>query len=321
MYPSSSNFYPVSGLARQLGPMANAGAAQAGNIYFVDSGHTQASNGNPGTSPDLPLSTLNGAYDKVTANNGDVIYLMPGHAENTSAAGSQTCDIAGVKVIGVGHGAARPTFTWTATAGTFEVDAASTYIENVLFLSSISAVVVGVNVDADDATFVNCEWNFDASGDDFLIMADLSGSATNSISRTKFYGCKFMAEDASGAASGLKLYNSDETEVVGCWFFGDYTAGCIESDTTNDTGGATAVSAGILIAFNHLQNQDTGGAVIDLNNADTGIIAYNNLGSGKAGLGSAGASVLDSGSCKLSENYATTGTNVTAAVVPQTADT
>ena len=141
---------------------------KVGGVFYVDSGATDASDGNLGTDPNQPLATLNGAMDRVTASNGDIVYLMPGHGENLDAATDAVVDVAGVRIIGIGYGTTRPTFTWTGTSGTFEVDSANTYIENVRFLSSISAVTVGVNVDAAAATFYDCEWNFDATGDDGL---------------------------------------------------------------------------------------------------------------------------------------------------------
>jgi len=295
---------------------------KVGGVFYVDSGATDASDGNLGTDPNQPLATLNGAMDRVTASNGDIVYLMPGHGENLDAATDAVVDVAGVRIVGVGYGTTRPTFTWTGTSGTFEVDAANTYIENVRFLSSISAVTVGVNVDAAAATFYDCEWNLDASGDDFLIMMDARGtSATSTALGLKVYNCKFMAEDAAGAANGIMLRNTDQAEIVNCHFHGDFSTSCIMSDTTDDTGGATMVSNGILIAHNVVNNSDTGGLPIDLTNADTGVVAYNLIGSGAGGLGAAGATVLDTGSCRLFENWGTTGTNVTAAKIPQTADT
>mgnify|MGYP006139353905 CR=1 FL=1 len=47
-------------------------------------------------------------------NKGDVIVVMPGHAETVSGAAGINCDVAGVSIVGLGRGAARPTITMSA---------------------------------------------------------------------------------------------------------------------------------------------------------------------------------------------------------------
>lgn len=46
---------------------------------------------------------------------GDLIFVSDSHVQNISAAGTVTVNKAGVKIIGIGTGRRRPTFTWTAT--------------------------------------------------------------------------------------------------------------------------------------------------------------------------------------------------------------
>lgn len=86
-----------------------------GNVLFVDSTHPAATDAlGAGQSPDTPLATLDYAVGLCTANHGDVIYVMPGHAETVATAAAIDIDVAGVKVVGVGWGASRPTFTLSA---------------------------------------------------------------------------------------------------------------------------------------------------------------------------------------------------------------
>ena len=138
--------------------LGGSGEVTTGDILFVDSTATNATDGNLGDSPESPLATLNGALTRATANNGDIVYLMPGHAEDVTSATSHVIDKAGIKFIGLGVGDNRTTFTYTAVGGSFECDAANTEIYNFRFFSSISAVVVGVNVDADNTGFFACDW-------------------------------------------------------------------------------------------------------------------------------------------------------------------
>lgn len=281
-----------------------------GDIYWVDSNVDAAD----GLTPESAVGTIDEAIALCTANNGDVIVVAEGHAENISASTSLVIDVAGIHIVGLGHGSSRPTLTWTATGGTVEVDAADTIIENILFVSSVSAVTVGVNVDAANTKFLACEWNYDATGDDFLIMADCTD-----VAGTEFLGCIFRAEEATaGANSAVHLDNSDDTKIIGCFSFGDFALAPIYSDTSGETGDGGSVSSGLLIKDNDFHNDDTTlGIVIDLNNADTGVISYNALAANGGGV----AATLDPGSCRCVQNYATSAIDVTAAVVPQTADT
>jgi len=50
-----------------------------------------------------------------------VIYCMPGHAENLAADSAVDVDIASIKIVGLGWGVSRPTFTATAIAGDFKL--------------------------------------------------------------------------------------------------------------------------------------------------------------------------------------------------------
>lgn len=47
-----------------------------GSVFFLNPGHTNASDGNPGTDPSHPLLTLPAAYAKLTANQNDVLFYV-----------------------------------------------------------------------------------------------------------------------------------------------------------------------------------------------------------------------------------------------------
>lgn len=282
-----------------------------GNVYWVDS--TLGSDGNRGTF-DKPLATVDKAMTFCTTGKGDIIVLKPGHAEDIANATTFQIDKANVAVIGLGSGAAMPTFTFTATAGSVEMDSAGGLIQNVRFLASVSAVVVGVNVDASDCAIVGCEFDFDASGDDFLRYVDCED-----VERTEISGCRFIAEVAAGSNEAIRLDNADYTKIKGNFFYGDFARAPIWSDTSGDTGNGSTVSIGIQIEENSLYQGDTTlGIAIDLNNADTGVIAYNRLG-GPTGLTT--FNLLDPGSCMCIQNYAVNAVDETGALIPATVAT
>jgi len=104
-----------------------------GNIFYVDSGQTSTggTTSSFGRSPDAPFTTLASALSACTASNGDMIFLMPGHAEAPSA--TITVNKAGVSIVGMGNGVNRPVFTHAHTAGddNFDITAADVRIENI----------------------------------------------------------------------------------------------------------------------------------------------------------------------------------------------
>lgn len=83
-----------------------------GDIWFVDSGSaTGADTVGHGQNPDSPFVTIDYAIGQCTASQGDIIYVMPGHAETLSAAAAITCDVIGIKIIGLGWGSNMPTLS------------------------------------------------------------------------------------------------------------------------------------------------------------------------------------------------------------------
>lgn len=279
-----------------------------GNVYFVDSGAVNASDGNLGNAPDVPLATLNGAMVRATADQGDIVFLMPGHAENVSSATSQVISKAGISVVGIGDGELRPTFTYTATAGSFEIDAANVIVENVKFLTSISAVVVGVNVDADGVVIRGCQFDWDTSGDDFLISID-----ADAVDHVTIEGNEFIGEDTAGAVEGIRIDDCQNLKIVGNVFFGDFSAAVIDNDSD------AALCGNLLIANNDIQNTDTAATTngIDLHNACTGTLKYNRVSALNTDLVEF-ANAIDPGNCLCYENYVSDAVNVTAVVAPTT---
>lgn len=105
-------------------------------------------------------STLALALAAVTADRGDVIYLAEGYTETVVAAAGSGVTVAGVKVIGLGDGANRPTITFTtSTAASFDVTAARVLVQNVVFTCGIDAQIAMINVTTADVTFDTCEFN------------------------------------------------------------------------------------------------------------------------------------------------------------------
>lgn len=94
------------------------------------------------------------------ASRGDVILVMPGHTETIVGAAGVALNEAGLTIIGLGSGSLRPTITFTtSTAASFDISAANSWIENIVFTCGIDAQLAMVNVTAADVTFMKCEFN------------------------------------------------------------------------------------------------------------------------------------------------------------------
>lgn len=121
-----------------------------GNIWYVSS--VSGSDGNYGTSPQSPFATIDFAIGQCTASQGDVIYVMPGHAETLSAAGAITADVAGISIIGLGNGANRPTLSFGNTAATIAISAANVRLANIRITATVDEVVSALVITAAHVT-------------------------------------------------------------------------------------------------------------------------------------------------------------------------
>lgn len=123
----SSFGVPVIGSGSQI-------PVSTGSYFFVDSSTGAA--GNDGKSPSFPFATVAQAISASTADKGDVIILMPGHAEALTAT-SFALSKAGIQVVGLGTGLKRPTFTAAVTGGTVTVSANNCAVKNCRFVANV----------------------------------------------------------------------------------------------------------------------------------------------------------------------------------------
>jgi hypothetical protein len=75
-------------------------------------------------------TTLNSALLHCRSGMGDVVVVLEGHAESITTADQMSNLVAGTKIVGLGTGTLRPTFTWTATGSTFLLDVANVVLAN-----------------------------------------------------------------------------------------------------------------------------------------------------------------------------------------------
>jgi len=200
-----------------------------GNVFFVDSGHAARADSTDRGTYEKPFATLDYAIGRCTANNGDHIIVAPGHTETIAAAGGITVDVAGITIVGIGYGADRPTFNFTATTSTILVTAASTRIINMLFTGGIDAVATMFTISAADCEFVNCETR------------DVTGQMTSCITTTagadrlRIDGYTHLGAAGAGANNCIEIVGGDRIVIRDVWIDGNFDVAAIENVTTAAT--------------------------------------------------------------------------------------
>lgn len=239
-------------------------AMSTGARFFVHSG-TGVDGAGYGSNPDKPFATLDYAVGQCTANKGDIIYVMPGHAETFTATNGFDADVAGISIFGLGWGAQRPTFTFNHANAQVNIGAASVRIANLRFVTTITGVVAGVQVEGvTDFECRDCEWYWGGTtGQDFVLSLELEAGSHRAIIER----CRFLAEPAvAGAASAIKLTGASDNVIVSDnEFMGDYSVACVN--------GITAISQGLMFLDNLVHNTDAGEPYLEVFTGTTGIIA------------------------------------------------
>ena len=120
-----------------------------GEIFFVNNSSVLAKGGVGGAdssnqsagSYHRPFRTIDYAIGRCVAGRGDVILVMPGHAETVSAAAGITLDVNGVAIIGLGTGDLRPTITFdTIVSAAISWTADYCTMQNIVFVGNFLSI-------------------------------------------------------------------------------------------------------------------------------------------------------------------------------------
>lgn len=152
-------------------------AGTGGRVFWV--GNRSGLPSGNGSSPEYPLSTINAAFGKCVSGRGDIVYVLPGHAENVATANSWSSLVAGTKVIGLGDlGADAPEFTWSTTGSTVLANVANVRLQNIRLLmagplASTTALTVttGITGTAAGWRIIGCDINIAVDADQLCTTA------------------------------------------------------------------------------------------------------------------------------------------------------
>lgn len=184
-------------------PFFGAPVFTTGKVWFVSSTSSRCQDDpGHGKSPDTPFATLDYAIGRVDANSGadrgDVIVLMPNHAETITGIGGITADVAGITILGLGTFNQRPRFLMDGAATvTFAISAADVTVRNCVFASGHADVVTCFDVTAKGATIVECEFVDNVANENFLSAIKCTSTSDNNADGLKVIGCRYLSPDAA----------------------------------------------------------------------------------------------------------------------------
>jgi hypothetical protein len=264
-----------------------------GNVFYVH--YTRGTNGaGAGVDPETPFKTIDYAIAFCRANRGDLIIVLPGHAETVT--GDIDVDVAGISIVGLGVGETRPVVTFgTSTAAKLDIDAANCLVRNIVCKNDIDSQVVVIDIDGAGTVVEDCEI-LEGSSKQFLIGIDV-GADRCALRRNQIISV------AVGANSGIKISAAVARPVIEDNFvYGDFADAALHNPTS-------AVATLLQVRRNSFTNLQSGDHAIELVSACTGVIEHNMANSSLAAAGTAGA--IDGGSCFMNQNY---GVDATADV-------
>lgn len=190
--------------------------SQPGQVFWVDNSpvlnpqQKAGSDGNRGTFLD-PFATLNYGISQCVQGRGDIIMVGAGHIETISNATALALSTNGVAIIGLGSGAARPTFVFTtATTANIQLRAANVSIQNCLFLFNFAAIAsafTGTRGSSATSTI---------TGTTFSAVGAVTGSfyPGMTLAGTGVLPGTYIQSQLSGAANGIGTYQVNYSQTV-----------------------------------------------------------------------------------------------------------
>lgn len=253
--------------------VANDEAGTTGNLFWVDSGNTTkgGDTAGHGSNPDAPFLTIDFAIGQCTSNNGDRIYVMPGHAENITTATGIACDVIGVEIIGIGHGASIPTISFTATAGSLTISVASVTLKNLKFVANFAGgITAGLTLaaGADNCILDGLIFRDTTTDKEFLIHVTVA----TTVDELVIQNCNFITLAGTMSSSVFFAGTTSNLLVQNNFWHVDCSASVVDH--------LTDVPTACFFRDNDAFNVDTGAGLVFGAKSDgvaTGVFARNTL--------------------------------------------
>jgi hypothetical protein len=281
------------------------------NSSVVAPGGLGGSNNGPGTYQ-KPFQTIEGALNNgaVKASRGDVLMVMPGHAETITTDGGIALDKAGVAVVGMGSGTLRPVIILdTAAAAAVTVTAANCSMQNFEFRASFADVTNALDVTAAWFALDNCEFTEEGANLNFVDYIACSGAA-NTADGLSVTNCVGTAIDAA-QNSFLNITDDLDRLVFNDNFYSSSHANTLAAILCAT--GKDLTDCQVLRNYINSVGKITGDLLIDNDTtANTGIVAHNRIGHADT----AGEILVDADGVRQFDNLGTATNTASGYVLP-----
>lgn len=228
----------------------------------------------PATLSGSILTTVNEAFNQRNANVPGAIIILPGHTENVASADAWSNIKTNTKVIGLGEGDERGTFTWTTATSTVLMDVANVVLFNLRFQLEPTTGTVNVaapfTVSSPGCAFRYCWFG---AGTDANNKVTIGITTTAGATRFVFEDNEVYGAAAATMTTFLRLVGVTQAKVL---------RNVISCGTTAAAVGPiqalTTASTDVNISYNFVQNNATNSTACITGMAGlTGWIAYNSL--------------------------------------------
>lgn len=257
-----------------FGAPAPYGGPPVGDVFFVQT--TTGVDAGTGNGPNYPYKTLSYALTQTLANNGDIIYLMPGSTITVSDATSVAISTAGVTIVGLGYGSNRAVFDFTtANTATIPISGANVSISNCRFRGNFLSIAAAITLTAANFTLDGCLFFDNTSVLNFLNIINASGAANSADGLT--------ATNNTWKGLGTTSVNSfllSANDIDRLTMIGNFVK---LAATRADVAILATVTAGVLTVLNCAYNKcfsgqtsTTGGSLISVGGSTSNGIVNNN---------------------------------------------
>lgn len=171
------------------------------------------------------FKTLNQALNGCRAGFGDIVLVLPGHAENISVADQMNNLKAGTRIIGLGTGTMRPTFTWTAAAATWLLDVADVMLSNLRLLmdpgTGTVTVAAPITISAAGCVIDSCQIRMGTDANSKVTIGITTTAAADDLTISN---CDIYGETAAEATTLIQFVGADRLRMVNCSVVGATSA-------------------------------------------------------------------------------------------------
>jgi len=275
-----------------------------GDRWFVCS-TTGTDSAGAGRNPDAPFATIDYAIGNCTASKGDIIFVMPGHAENVADATDLLADVAGITIKGLGFGSLTPTISLiTDAAATISITAANVTVENLRIYSNFTnGVTAGVTLgaNADGCVLRGLYFTEAANTKEFLIGISIAAACNDVI----IENCRYMGIAGGTTSSAIAAAGATNNTIIrNNYIQVDASAAAVKLDG--------AASTDLWIEGNRVINIDTGaGLGIACHATSNGFMSNNHVMNLKNDVvGVSGAAMA------FCENYCTNAVTASGIIKP-----